>query len=459
MSSPPGNGIVIAELGFIARKKRSCATRRPCSELKRVLSVYGFFPPSTSAQSGSGHGQEDSHLGKPAADGFGGEKRLKKLKLKVGGVTHTIHTKPVAEYDVVGGSYVSKHAEKQPVRLLFQDSNFGKDKPSSGKISNENVYVNEHEPTRKSKRVPKRRKLDLGLDEGDDYVDEEIRYLGRINATRVSADGEDYKVGAGAMPLELSDIGRGGAQECVLGGNNESLLDKTNGRLQRSEKSLEAGDYMKEEAVSDDETKYEMKRLGFGDGNNDRDHVTVDRAVSLVKDVSLRSGSSLIEFPDGLPDASSKTKGKVSNMDQQLKKAEAAQKRKVQAEKLAKEAEAEAIRRILGQDSGRKKKEDKIKKQRDDVAQEKAIKGNAIGANTVRWVIGPAGTTVTFSDDIGLPRIFNSTPCSYPPPREKCAGPNCTNSYKYRDSKLKLPLCSLHCYKAIQGELQPLHTS
>ncbi|CAN1281537.1 hypothetical protein LINPERPRIM_LOCUS17775 [Linum perenne] len=426
MSSPPGNGIVIAELGFIARKKRSCATRRPCSELKRVLSVYGFFPPSTSAQSGSGHGQEDSHLGKPAADGFGGEKRLKKLKLKVGGVTHTIHTKPVAEYDVVGGSYVSKHAEKQPVR----DSNFGKDKPSSGKISNENVYVNEHEPTRKSKRVPKRRKLDLGLDEGDDYVDEEIRYLGRINATRVSADGEDYKVGAGAMPLELSDIGRG----------------------ERSEKSLEAGDYMKEEAVSDDETKYEMKRLGFGDGNNDRDHVTVE-------DVSLRSGSSLIEFPDGLPDASSKTKGKVSNMDQQLKKAEAAQKRKVQAEKLAKEAEAEAIRRILGQDSGRKKKEDKIKKQRDDVAQEKAIKGNAIGANTVRWVIGPAGTTVTFSDDIGLPRIFNSTPCSYPPPREKCAGPNCTNSYKYRDSKLKLPLCSLHCYKAIQGELQPLHTS
>ncbi|CAN1281536.1 hypothetical protein LINPERPRIM_LOCUS17775 [Linum perenne] len=424
MSSPPGNGIVIAELGFIARKKRSCATRRPCSELKRVLSVYGFFPPSTSAQSGSGHGQEDSHLGKPAADGFGGEKRLKKLKLKVGGVTHTIHTKPVAEYDVVGGSYVSKHAEKQPVRVrepsIKQDSNFGKDKPSSGKISNENVYVNEHEPTRKSKRVPKRRKLDLGLDEGDDYVDEEIRYLGRINATR----------------------------------------DKTNGRLQRSEKSLEAGDYMKEEAVSDDETKYEMKRLGFGDGNNDRDHVTVDRAVSLVKDVSLRSGSSLIEFPDGLPDASSKkAKGKVSNMDQQLKKAEAAQKRKVQAEKLAKEAEAEAIRRILGQDSGRKKKEDKIKKQRDDVAQEKAIKGNAIGANTVRWVIGPAGTTVTFSDDIGLPRIFNSTPCSYPPPREKCAGPNCTNSYKYRDSKLKLPLCSLHCYKAIQGELQPLHTS
>jgi hypothetical protein len=40
---------------------------------------------------------------------------------------------------------------------------------------------------------------------------------------------------------------------------------------------------------------------------------------------------------------------------------------------------------------------------------------------------------------------------SYPPPREKCAGPSCTNDYKYRHSKLNLPLCSLKCYKAVQG--------
>jgi hypothetical protein len=44
--------------------------------------------------------------------------------------------------------------------------------------------------------------------------------------------------------------------------------------------------------------------------------------------------------------------------------------------------------------------------------------------------------------------------CSYPPPREKCAGPSCTNPYKYRDSKSKLPLCSLQCYKAIQQQSQ-----
>ena len=39
---------------------------------------------------------------------------------------------------------------------------------------------------------------------------------------------------------------------------------------------------------------------------------------------------------------------------------------------------------------------------------------------------------------------------SYPPAREKCAGPSCNNAYKYRDSKTRLPLCSLQCYKAVQ---------
>lgn len=90
-------------------------------------------------------------------------------------------------------------------------------------------------------------------------------------------------------------------------------------------------------------------------------------------------------------------KEKLSEVEQQLKKAEAAQRRRMQSEKAAREAEvclptmscfmfiiswhfsekwsyiiifqAEAIRKILGLDSGRKKKEDKMKKQRDELAQ------------------------------------------------------------------------------------------
>ena len=112
-------------------------------------------------------------------------------------------------------------------------------------------------------------------------------------------------------------------------------------------------------------------------------------------------------------------------------------------------------------------------------------------SSTIRWVMGPTGTVVTFPKEMGLPSIFDPKPCrfcfllqienscqstkftrpnwyqrlfiddmnslrmcSYPPPREKCAGPSCANPYKYRDSKSKLPLCSLQCYKAIQQQSQ-----
>ncbi|KAF9597329.1 hypothetical protein IFM89_017232 [Coptis chinensis] len=147
---------------------------------------------------------------------------------------------------------------------------------------------------------------------------------------------------------------------------------------------------------------------------------------------ALQSGkdalTSLIEFPNGLPPAPpTKHREKLTEVEQQLKKEEAAQKRRVQVAKAAKESEAEAIRKILGQDLNRKKREDKLKKRRDELAQEKAANAWTLPPNTIRWVIRPTGTVVTFSEDVGLPSIFSSKPCSYPPPREKCAGSSCTN--------------------------------
>lgn len=41
----------------------------------------------------------------------------------------------------------------------------------------------------------------------------------------------------------------------------------------------------------------------------------------------------------------------------------------------------------------------------------------------------------------------------YPPAREKCAAPACSNSYKYRDSKSNVPLCSLQCYRVVHHPL------
>ncbi|KAM5585049.1 hypothetical protein ABKV19_004441 [Rosa sericea] len=97
-------------------------------------------------------------------------------------------------------------------------------------------------------------------------------------------------------------------------------------------------------------------------------------------------------------------------VEQQLKKVEAAQRRRMQVEKAARESEAEAIRKILGQDSSRKKKEDKIKKRQEDLAQERAANA-MLPSDSVRWVMGPSGSIVTFPDTIGLPTIFDSKPC------------------------------------------------
>ncbi|KAF5180255.1 Hit zinc finger and papa-1-like domain-containing protein, partial [Thalictrum thalictroides] len=60
------------------------------------------------------------------------------------------------------------------------------------------------------------------------------------------------------------------------------------------------------------------------------------RALQSGKDTS----TSLIEFPNGLPPAPSrKQKEKLSEVEQQLKKAEAAQRRRMQMEKAARESE------------------------------------------------------------------------------------------------------------------------
>jgi len=116
-----------------------------------------------------------------------------------------------------------------------------------------------------------------------------------------------------------------------------------------------------------------------------------------------------------------------------------------------------------------------------------------VSTRNSRLTMSPQGTVVTFSEDIGLPSIFQMGTNGYSfatqslnikeysisniwyalktcvsatmmfwifqlssPPREKCAGPNCTNEYKYRDSRSKPPLCSLGCYRALHEKIPPV---
>lgn len=181
------------------------------------------------------------------------------------------------------------------------------------------------------------------------------------------------------------------------------------------------------------------------------------KAVQMSKAADAEVGECLVEFPDGLPQTSQrKRQEKIPDFELQLKKADAARRRKIQAEKAAQEIQADAIKRILGQDSYKQKREEKLRRQRDEMQQEKRAAANTMSSNSVRWVSGPLGTVVSFSEDSDFLGIFNSAPYRYPPAREKCAGPSCNNTYKYRDSKSNLPLCSLLCYRAVHNMAEPL---
>ncbi|CAA6658637.1 unnamed protein product [Spirodela intermedia] len=333
------------------------------------------------------------------------ENRLRKVKLKVGGVTRTIH---------------AKEEQRLP-----------------------------------RKRAPEKAFSEEGEEDDDyDHEDDEIRYLERLRASRASSNNGWSKT---SVPVgSKMERNAKSAKRAYEEGKDISLSRQTEGR-KKPRSGRDSEDDMEEEEAESDAGDVEGDGQGqealdsLADGRRELSLTTRQRAIRFAKDGSGGSNTSLIEFPNGLPAAPSrKQKEKLSEVEQQLKKAEAAQRRSLKVEKAAREAEAEAIRKILGQDSSRKKREEKLQKKRDELAQIHRTR-----REHVRWVMGPTGTIVTFPEAVGLPSIFSSKPCGYPPPREKCAGPSCSNACKYRDSKSNLPLCSLQCYRAVQRREQP----
>ncbi|XP_047316645.1 uncharacterized protein LOC124920245 isoform X2 [Impatiens glandulifera] len=397
---------------------------------------------------------DDHHGGTSDFDG-NGNKVVRKMKLKVGGVSRTIQSHDLAGH----GSSSSRSARTSDAlrsrqKLILQDDSDGdlqgnnlknnisknssgraKDDYSNRKMHVKNASGDHHsEPVRKSKRVPKRRVLDGSFDEDDE--DDEIRYLEKLKYS---------KAAAAAAALAKKDLDE-----------DSSRKFERISRVYKNDYEEEEGE---EDVVSDCENeggkkwkkqKKEQTEFSMSESKKEPALTTRQRALLCGKEAPSMSGAS-IEFPNGLPPASSsrKQKEKLSEVELQLKKVEAAQRRKLQVEKAARESEAEAIRKILGQDSSRKKREEKIKKRQEELAQEKAATALMLSSTTIRWVMGPNGTRVIFPTEMGLPSIFDQNHCRYPPPRESCAGPSCSNPYKYRDSKSKLPLCSLYCYKAI----------
>ncbi|KAG2694618.1 hypothetical protein I3843_08G150500 [Carya illinoinensis] len=461
------------------------------------------------------------------SDGLGNDNKVKKVKLKVGGVIRTIHPKSVTD-GASGVEFLSTKASRvsgaprPKQKLIAQDNsdddnqsftpdkrnrlrgvprkdfpkygfNVGKGDSSRNRIPEGNISTNQddrYEPIRKSKRISKRRLVDEALGDGDDDDDDEIRYLEKLKTSKATMDYsveyEDYEEEGNGKQRKISRAVKSnvdGEFDVDVDGPHP-LRSGKEGKKTRFRRIFEDTDYVEEEdPISDGEANSNKRktRMEFvdllGDNKTEMTVTTRQRALQTGKDVSSSFGASLIEFPNGLPPAPPrKQKEKLSEVEQQLKRAEALQRRRMQVEKAARESEAEAIRKILGQDSSRKKREDKAKKRQEELAQvasyalvllllfpvvdlffpficysniravficfslkklflgqkkfkdhvmkhysqssyfcnlmqERAANSMVIASDSVRWVMGPSGTVVTFPDEMGLPTIFDSKPC------------------------------------------------
>lgn len=156
------------------------------------------------------------------------------------------------------------------------------------------------EPVRKSRRVPKRRSMDSNIDQ-----DHEVRYLEKIRVSRTAA-----------QPTEFEDTPDEGTKKRkvskVNGSNNSNGNNKSGNRTSNYE-------------VDED---FVVSRLGR-DSNNRRRHKEIEQNGGFIEgeeagsdggsDAKLTTrqramqgkggnGDSLIEFPNGLPPAPSRSK-------------------------------------------------------------------------------------------------------------------------------------------------------
>ncbi|KAM0911913.1 hypothetical protein ACQ4PT_013108 [Festuca glaucescens] len=392
----------------------------------------------------------------------------RKVKLKIGGISRTIPAKPnpnlpdsrssAAKPTQLGDSlHRQKHGNqtegaKDKSRLpSSQDKKTKKLRTIEDTLTPEQPAKVQREsssdPVRKSRRIAKKSNFDSEFDE--EYGASTLENLGASNVN--DGHGRDSKNEGGSNSKNNASK-KDRSRSTVYEVDNDFATPQSNrdGKKRSRDNSVPDADNTEEELAYDSELEPENKK---------QKAITESPANVKIEPLTTRrralqswmdgNSNSTVEFPDGLPAASSRSKKeKLSDAEMLAKKAEAAQRRKLQVEKATKESEAEAIRKILGLDTEKKKEE---RKQKEREEKEKAARAEELARNSIRWVMGPTGTVVSFPDSVGLPSIFNSKPCSYPPPREKCAGPSCTNVYRYRDSKLKLPLCSLECYKAVRG--------
>ncbi|XVE73451.1 hypothetical protein DITRI_Ditri11bG0118600 [Diplodiscus trichospermus] len=257
------------------------------------------------------------------------ESKVKKVKLKVGGVTRTIHADSTANGLPGNGSSTRKNnlrgstddghfppnkrsgLQGVPWKDFSKGGfSFGKEDSLMGKTSGKNISGKQGDQAcsvRKSKRVSKRRVPDGEF--GDDDEDDEIRYLEKLKTSKISPafkgdddDDDDDDGESGKKQKKLSRVSN--IESC-----GTSKYSKDEKRKHRSDRLSEDTDYEEEdERVSDSELEGKKKKKqrkesvdALMESKRELTLTTRQRALQSSKDASSVPSSSLIEFPNGLP--------------------------------------------------------------------------------------------------------------------------------------------------------------
>eukprot|EP00249_Psilotum_nudum_P014788 c25004_g1_i1 orf=161-2491(+) len=408
------------------------------------------------------------------------QNRLTTLKLKVGGVVHTIHS------DSRRQSHSCTHLENG----RQTESSWSKSSGRAGLVVN-GLPLLVTEPTKHRQRLILQENLEedfvscskeqkqhfqrIGTDtfyannvESNLDVNDKSRDLpySRVNGSVMPTPSE-FK-GNVSPPLQAVRKSSRIPKKRILDGDHGNDPEPKKRQRRKVEEELGEDQYQVGEEygdiVGDDDIgslvggrttgkrrKWKRVQMNSFIGGAEREASLITQQMTLHfsrgGDIDLKP--KLIKHPGPVLSFPRHQKENLLEAEWQLKKEAATQRRRQQVEKAAKEVQAIAMKKILGQDSQRKKREEKCRKLREELEQEKKAAAMATPSNSIRWVMGPSGNVVSFSQDLELPNIF-SGPCSYPKERERCAAPLCNNAYKYRDSKSHLPLCSLQCYQVVQ---------
>jgi INO80 complex subunit B len=354
------------------------------------------------------------------------EVRSTKVKVKVGGVTHTAHANSTGNAGGIkkrcaeGSSVSAKpppategrrrrqrlilqenldNEDDFPVRVEIQESPKKKPQVSTwasiakmdihhakedqkgqlvdevtlrkkAKLTN-NVEANQ--PVRKSSRKPKKRILD-----GEHYVDDDAEKAlqNKISRTmkKCVQNGEyDEEEKCETRQRRSSRIPKKRVLDAEYEEDDDVHQHKRRWKRSKyqtdsehiyhedAEEAAALGDEDVEKTDVDLEGVKERSKIKQGVGNStidDNKEVTLTAqqwTMQSCKDACSEVGADLIEFPEGLPRTSQrKWKENLLEVEQQLKKTEAAQRRKMQLEKAGNAAQA-VYQKILGKDSSRKK--------------------------------------------------------------------------------------------------------